>query len=250
MKRGFTLIELLVVVAIIAALASLLMSAVPLVRDQASTMACASQLRQLGIACEGYSGDNDGEYPAALNNPNFFLWRRTFTGLPNGLGALLPEYIDSDVGIVCPNFNLVNGSGTFPSRAAYSQKGAGYRYNGNPYLDNTGNSFTVRDLRYHIGNGFPIGPSRFKTLGGAPSAIAGGRVVLAFDCVTENTAPKGVLHPHPRDLTTRPWGALPLVRGGNVLFCDGHVVFLQGFNWRSESGTMTSGAYYCPTAGY
>jgi prepilin-type N-terminal cleavage/methylation domain-containing protein len=52
---GFTLIELLVVVAIISVLVSLLLPAVYLAREHARTVACASQLRQLGLGVMYYA---------------------------------------------------------------------------------------------------------------------------------------------------------------------------------------------------
>ncbi len=63
MKPSFTLIELLVVVAIIAVLASLLMPALRSARKSAMTVACASNLRQIGIGLTSYAGDADGWYP-------------------------------------------------------------------------------------------------------------------------------------------------------------------------------------------
>ena len=62
-SRCFTLIELLVVVAIIAILAALLLPALQSAREQVRTAACASNLRQLGIALLNYAGDNEGQIP-------------------------------------------------------------------------------------------------------------------------------------------------------------------------------------------
>ena len=63
-KRGFTLVELLVVIGIIAVLISLLLPALNKARAMASTAACLSNLRQIGIATEMYRNNNRNWFPA------------------------------------------------------------------------------------------------------------------------------------------------------------------------------------------
>lgn len=63
MKRAFTLVELLVVIAIICLMAAVLYPAFRAARVAASSSACVSHLKQVGLAFRLYVDDYDGVYP-------------------------------------------------------------------------------------------------------------------------------------------------------------------------------------------
>jgi prepilin-type N-terminal cleavage/methylation domain-containing protein len=63
LSKGFTLIELLVVIAIIAILAAMLMPVLGRAKENGRRTACASNLRQLGLALAIYAADNQDVLP-------------------------------------------------------------------------------------------------------------------------------------------------------------------------------------------
>ncbi|MFG0328388.1 MAG: type II secretion system protein [Phycisphaerales bacterium] len=72
-RRGFTIVEVLVVVGIMALLIALILPALSKTRRSSQTAASASNLKQLGVALEMYTGDNRGWLPRALplvNDPS------------------------------------------------------------------------------------------------------------------------------------------------------------------------------------
>jgi prepilin-type N-terminal cleavage/methylation domain-containing protein len=100
-QNGFTLIELLVVIAIIALLMAILMPALNKVRQQAITLKCQTNLKQIGMMLATYINDNNGN----VFNP----WPPNFDfSVPdyqkrNWAVVLSPYYKDSNNVIICPN---------------------------------------------------------------------------------------------------------------------------------------------------
>jgi prepilin-type N-terminal cleavage/methylation domain-containing protein len=66
-KRAFTLVELLVVIGIIALLIAILLPALNAAREQAKTVQCASNMRQLAISLVNYATEYKGKFPPNIN---------------------------------------------------------------------------------------------------------------------------------------------------------------------------------------
>jgi prepilin-type N-terminal cleavage/methylation domain-containing protein/prepilin-type processing-associated H-X9-DG protein len=115
--RAFTLVELLVVIAIIAVLIGLLLPAVQSARESARRSSCTNNLKQVGLALQGYHdannflvrGASDGPGQTCCNATSRLGWSWSFWILPYMEEAQVHDFTDAQVatyavkGYFCPS---------------------------------------------------------------------------------------------------------------------------------------------------
>jgi len=119
-RPGFTLIELLVVIAIIGLLASWLLPVLGRAKRTAATVACLSNLHQIGLALNIYEPENNNRLPNCLMLPNQPL--PDDTNAQSIVLTLQPELQNSNV-FHCP-----------ADQSLFANDGSSYTWNS--YLDN------------------------------------------------------------------------------------------------------------------
>src|SRR5258708_3910591 len=69
LRKAFTIIEMAVVLGVLAILLALLLPTVQRARELANRAVCASNLRQIGVACRMYANDHEGLFPGHFHIP-------------------------------------------------------------------------------------------------------------------------------------------------------------------------------------
>ena len=126
-RRAFTLVELLVVIGIIAVLAGLFLTTGKRARDQASAALCANNLRQLALAFNSYTMDNDDRFPHFAgqnkNKADWIYWRPTDENDEYALSkSPMLKYIKGDPrrALVCPSDDVEVRPNAYPHPYAFS----------------------------------------------------------------------------------------------------------------------------------
>jgi prepilin-type N-terminal cleavage/methylation domain-containing protein/prepilin-type processing-associated H-X9-DG protein len=224
--RGFTLIELLVVISIIAMLIAMLLPALRSARETARQMACASQVRQQGVALFGYMADFKDAAPYTRKHYYQGEWTGQLASYMGYSGSTMLRFTpgasasaplaDKHIKImICPVRGVPDAA---PVRWSC---GFNYGLNGYATLDNYLNNKdedgvhttgTVRPPGYHT----PFKPGLVRK---ASSVWLGG------ETTTYNTIYLSWVDNAADPTHTRHGGTH--LNGLNQMFCDGHVKYLR-----------------------
>jgi prepilin-type N-terminal cleavage/methylation domain-containing protein len=103
--RGFTLIELVCVIAVVGVLATLAVPSYQKVVRKTESVACLSNLRQIGIAVQAAVNDNNGRYPVIETDPTDPVYVNPLNEgdeLPKSLYETLQPYGVDEKTMKCP----------------------------------------------------------------------------------------------------------------------------------------------------
>lgn len=208
--QAFTLIEVLVTITVIAVLISISVPVVQNALGKSRSSACASNLRQLGVAFQLYAADNNGYFPAARfrdpylegKNPSRNLWQVEISPYLREIKNFYRLDANGDRYAFCPEYvSAYSDHPEFGNRAT-----GGYGLN--PELS-PGNGWDLRYRRVNIEN-----PSTAILAG---DSCAYHLILINGGFEKDASLPGGYKSTHPDRHNGR----------ANYLFVDGHVESLS-----------------------
>lgn len=223
-RCGFTLIELLVVIAIIALLAAILFPVFARAREQARKASCASNMKQVGLAMMQYVQDYDETYPLAQ-----------FSYTPGAWFDVVQPYMKSMQALICPSMG--GPANTYPTSYGWNIGGTYSNSLGSGYYQGNGFGFTqVMGYTRDTVKGVLVKPLKVAVVQESANTIlvaeassngySGNGLVAIGYIGTGGMQYIPTLHggqPYSKTTTT----VTNFEGGGNYLFADGHVKFLQ-----------------------
>ncbi len=232
-KKAFTLVELLVVISVMALLMGILMPMLATARRYSKEIFCLNNLRQMLLAVNVYTNDNDGYYPPAYYRKNGTDYRWDFNTEKDW--STQPATVEVWPGLLwqgttiekiqqCPSFNGQSNTAADPY--------TGYNYN-TSYLGHDESRIVQPDNTTElplpdVGSAkkdAPMLPTANVLDVGTPQATA----IFGDGEVSGGGANKFMRAPfsNPRDDSfSGRWGGTQGYRHNgktNVAFCDGHV---------------------------
>lgn len=276
MTKGFTLIELLVVIGVILILAALLLPTFNRARSAADSIACRSNLRQMGIGLSMYV-QQEHVYPQLQLWPKVLpqfcgsTWPEdnyTLTSTGDGF-TMRPPYLGPRRSIfACPGYNRVRGvfwfhfhDGSSSGNVAFGS----YSYNGDSWLRAWGFQ-PPRELSGQGLGGFPISEFSAAYKLRSESEVASPSDMIAFgdgifwrpvyaysvedpphasleyDFILFQSFYNEVFRGKPADGNDNTIGLMARRHGErwNVSFCDGHVENLRARDLFDFSNAMVA----------
>ncbi|WP_309386414.1 type II secretion system protein [Cerasicoccus frondis] len=91
-RKGFSLIELLAAISIVVLLSGILIAVIGNVRNSATLVSCAANMRQVALSMTLYSNDHNYQFPAH-STPGYGVWSRVLVNT---------GYIDDPEVLACP----------------------------------------------------------------------------------------------------------------------------------------------------